>query len=135
MPKITNFVFCEPGNFEDSLPRVTFIEAVETSTDRFGFAVLYSIAGFPPHVDHTGFTRLSGPNDEKLVETDKFTIESEGTPTETESEIVSGITMGVEFGDIEFKGAGLYKVELFFDDELLSDFSIPVFFKKESEQK
>ena len=93
-----------------------------------------SITDFSAFQNHTGFLKLLGPDNQVIIKTDQFEVEkvSEEDPEMYGSEnVVSGITMGMEFGNVQFKGPGLYKVEVFFDDDLLADFSIPVLFERE----
>ena len=135
MPKITNFAFCEPGQFEKEGPGLNFVDTVETSSDIFKLAVVYSITDFSAFQNHTGFLKLKGPDNQVIIETDPFEVEKaneEDPSLNGSNNIVSGITMGMEFGNVQFKGPGLYKVEVFFDNTFLSDFYIPVLFEKES---
>lgn len=140
MPKVTNFVFCEPGQFKPGSSHIPFIEGVSTSSSLFGFAILYSITSFSRFEDHNVFLSIKDPHKEELIKTEEFTIEksediSGDLSRELQSkELLNGATMAIEFDDVEYRGQGLYAVEVFFDGELLGEFFLPVILRKESEK-
>lgn len=136
MPYITNFAFCEQAEIEENRPKaINYLQVIEAFSGSFSFSIIYSITGFTAKEDHHGHVVFFDPNGEKLIETEKFFIEGEENQEIEDTNLVTGISMGVEFNDILFEGHGLYKMEVFFDDEKLGEFFIPVLARRGGEEQ
>lgn len=133
MPKVTNFAFCEQTSIDENNPRaINYLQVIQTSSESFSFSILFSVTDFSANEDHTGYVTFSDPNDNTLIETEKFFLEKEDK-FKDKANLVTGVSMGVEF-EVPFEGQGLYTLRLFFDDEKLGEFFIPVLFEKGSDE-
>jgi len=103
--------------------------------DRSQFSIVFSLVDFDPFEEHFGYINFLDPNGKEVVETDEFNLPAEQRENEDEDEdklIISGVSMGVDFG-IQFERPGLYKAVLHFDEEMIGEFYIPVM-RKGSEE-
>lgn len=135
MPKITNFAVCEKADIEEGqLRAINVLQLIESSSGNFSFSIIFSITGFSAGEEHNGFVVISDPKGEKLIETERFVLEKEEHSEIEDSRLITGVSMSVEFKDILFEGQGLYKLELFFDDDNLGEFYIPVLARRGSDE-
>jgi hypothetical protein len=134
MPKITNFVFCEQVEREGNQPLpINPIHMIPLDSDPSDFSIVVSLVGFEPFVDHSGYISIIDPNGNSILTTDKFTLPREGTEEDfKDRNVISGASLSIDFG-VLFESQGLYIVELYFDEEKLAEFCIPVM-QKGSEQ-
>lgn len=131
MPKVTNFAFCETTRVDGDNPQaINLLQVINSSPEGFSFSLLFSITGFSASEDHNGHIILSDPNNNVLIESEKYVIEKDEQFGVEPNNLVTGITMGVEF-KVQFVGQGIHRVDLYFDDEKIDEFFIPVLLDKE----
>lgn len=128
MPKISSFMYCLTTKHENSESITPLnIIPIESAPGRFSFSIVYSIVGFNPNEDHDGYVIFSDPQGVPILETEKYTLPKEdNTMGDAGGNLLSGITMAVEFGNVLLENEGLFKTELIFDGEKLGEFYIPV---------
>lgn len=127
MPNITNFAFCNnPDISGDNPSALEFLQTIEVSSDNFSFSILFTITGFTTDKEHHLYVRFLDPRREELIKTEEFILEKENRDDIDEEKVITGISMGVDFTKVPFEGHGMYSLELYFDDEKLSEFYIPV---------
>ncbi|WHY01352.1 hypothetical protein [Neobacillus sp. DY30] len=131
MPKISSFMYCQTTKHEypESITPLNIIP-IESKPGRFSFSVVYSIVGFDPNKDHDGYVIFSDPKGLPILETEKYKLPVEenhdNVVGDVAGNLLSGVTMAVEFGNLLLENEGLFKTELIFDGEKLGEFYIPV---------
>ncbi|MGN8234438.1 DUF6941 family protein [Priestia flexa] len=127
MPKLSNFVYCEQTSPEEnaiqSLNPLNVI-TIESAPGRFSFSVVFSLVGFNPHEEHDGYIVFADPNGKTVIETERFTLEKEDH--DKKNPILTGVSMGVEFNNVLLEMPGLFRTDLYFDNEKIGEFVIPV---------
>ncbi len=130
MPKISSFAYCAPINLEKD-QNVSIIPLniipIESIPGRFSFSIIFSIVGFSNNEDHSGYLIFADPNGAPVIQTEKYNLEKE----DKRKSLLSGVSMGVDFQNVLFECEGLYKTELFFDNQKIAEFVIPVGVREE----
>lgn len=131
MPQISNFLYCmQTSNEEDQFKIIDPLNVIpiESTPGRFTFSIMFSIVGFDPSKDHEGHIVFRDPENNILIETDKFPVSKEDSPNKEDSKpIVTGLSLGVEFVNVLFETEGVYKTQLYLNNEVLGEFVIPAF--------
>lgn len=121
MPKITNFSFCD-----HSAEGRSELVMIPRKLDQSKFSIVCSLVDFNPFEDHTGYFIITDPDGSEVIKTDNFSLPaSEDNNDDAIDTTISGVTLGMDLL-IQFYKSGLYKTELYFDDEKIGEFSIPV---------
>ncbi|MEX3715770.1 hypothetical protein ABFV99_25665 [Cytobacillus horneckiae] len=130
--KITNFSFCDHNNKHNL--QINVLNSLETTNGKFSFSVLFSVIDFSPMVNHDIKLIFSDMDGEILIETDNISLEGTGQKGDSnEKGVITGATMAVDFLDVLFQGQGVYVMKIYFDEELINEFHIPVVYKERSE--
>ncbi|NCU18522.1 hypothetical protein [Pallidibacillus pasinlerensis] len=133
MPKVTNFAFCKSFIIEGPSVQLDLLQTIKTSVSSIAFSIVFSLVEVDNRSNHYIQAIFKGPKGEKLIETEKFLLEKE-KDEENDSKKVSGLTMGIDFEDVQFVGQGIYSMDIKFDGDTIGNFAIPVIFKKGSEE-
>lgn len=134
MAKLTNFAFCEnDNNFQSKNGLFQPLDIVEVNDNDFSLQIVLTVTDYSITEDHSCRIVVKDAQDTPFFDTDEFPVQSDSLGSGNFEGMITGFTLGVCFNNLPFRGPGFYSVDVFFDNQSLNTFYIPVTFNKEGE--
>jgi hypothetical protein len=129
MLKISSFMYCEQAQVDNEtgqleISRPLYGIVTESIPTRFSFSIVFAMVGLDPSEDHSLHLIFKSPDDENIIVTDRIPVGF--NDREVVSEESHGINLSVDFRNVLLEKEGLYKTEIYINDDLVDYFPIPV---------
>ncbi|PFA84501.1 MULTISPECIES: hypothetical protein [Bacillus] len=132
MPKVSTFMYCEQAEMNPQIQKTVISGPLHVFTVPFvpttySFAITFGLLGINNKQDNKLSIRFLDPNDNPKIDAENLMIGK--TPDLNWEEMpheARGLIANMDFRNVILECEGLYKTQIFMNDELLGEFPIQV---------